>query len=120
MAKKKLAQAADYARATFAAELSREQVATMEEAANHPDHGCARRIGLLVLTRSKEELLERVDKEAVTAILHGYDAVHAYIEHLDAVRQLMQTATVRLMVVLESALAAHPELANLEIEELQP
>lgn len=120
MAKKKLAQAADYAAATFVASLSSKQVEVMEQSANSPDHGCARRIGLHVLCRSKRQLMEHMDKDVAAAFLSAYDAVHAYVQHLDAVRSLMHTAEVRLMVVLHSATQADPDLANVEVDEVQP
>lgn len=119
MAKKKLAQAVDYAAQTFDAALSSEQIDDLEQSAERPAHECARRVGLSVLGRSKEQFMERMNKEAAIALLSAYDDLHAYVQHLDAVRSLMNTARLRLMVVLESAIQANPELASLEVEEAE-
>ncbi|WP_445146255.1 hypothetical protein [Dyella sp. Tek66A03] len=116
MAKKKLAQTEDYARETFDAYLSKEQMAEIEEAARHPDRGCVRRIGLAFLTRSKDQLMEGMDTAGAEALMHAFDAVHAYREHLQSIIGIMESVEVRMMVVLHSALQVNPDLANVEMD----
>lgn len=94
---------------TFEAVFTKEQVDELEQAAKDPSHGINRRIGLHLLTRTKAEMLEKMDLASCEALENWLEASKTYREHLEAVCDVMRSAEMRALCVMAAWLQEHPE-----------
>lgn len=104
MATRKVAKAAKVGRLEFDAALTDDQRREMEKAFHADAYGVTRRLALVLLTRSKEQILGglRASDEACEAFTNELERLDDYIVHLGAIRETMMAAQARLVVALKT------------------
>ena len=90
----------------FDAAITEQQVKEIEEVAHR--FGINRRLALVVLARSKGQLVEPSPKDDKTAQVpfDMFEAVDAYIDHLKGMTEMAKTAKARLVVVCSAVALA--------------
>lgn len=96
-AKKQLASTKDYAKLEFGAALTGNKVDELERSVQLPCHGISRRVGLMILTKTKAQLVEPGDDKLLGGI---FDALTDYTTHLKAQLEIMTAARVRTLSAL--------------------
>jgi len=85
----------------FEAVFTQEQMNEYEQKAQ--GFGVARRITTAVLTRSSKEMIEGF-KDSPDVLLESIEAIHVYMKHLEAAREMAECARARLLSVGKSTI----------------
>lgn len=108
--KRKMATAEDFAAVDFQAAITGEAVDRLESEAQ--DWGITRRTALLLLTKSKAEMVESFghDRERIDALLEACESLNSYRDWLKGCEEAMSVAHNRMISALSTIEMMRPDL----------